>query len=379
MRRLLLVLQLALLALPAAAQAPATAGPAAPRDPTPFARLVARLSEGGGFFQSDNLVSNETSYLHALGAFRALRLKGGAYLGVGPEQSFSYIAELEPEVAFLIDIRRDNLLLHLLFKAMFERARNRMEYLCLLFGRPLPPDLALWTDLPLEDLLLWLDNTRADTVLHDRSHAELMERVTRYGVSLDPEDRATLRRFHDEFAAYGLDLRYANRGGRPRLNYPTIRQLYLERDLDGTEGSYLATEDRWRIVRDLHRREGIVPVVGDLSGPKAVKAIAAYLRERGVQVSAFYLSNVESYLFRQGAFPAFVDNVRALPASATSVLIRSFFGRGFQLPSYVPGHFSTQLVQTFPRFLSLAAAPDLVDYWVLVSDTANVRAAAARP
>src|SRR5262245_8024935 len=93
------------------------AEPAQARQSTEFAHLVARLSEPGGYFDSDNLVSNETSYLHVLPALRTLDLHGGAYVGVGPEQNFSYIAELKPAIAILIDIRRDNMLLHLLFKA----------------------------------------------------------------------------------------------------------------------------------------------------------------------------------------------------------------------------------------------------------------------
>ncbi len=106
------------------------------QQPTAFSRLIERLSEGPGFFQSDNLVSNETSYLHPLPVFRSLGLKGGAYIGVGPEQSFSYLAELEPDLAILIDIRRDNLLLHLLFKAMFGTAP------CLVNSRNNSPRLA---------------------------------------------------------------------------------------------------------------------------------------------------------------------------------------------------------------------------------------------
>ena len=46
-----------------------------------------------------------------------------------------------PTIAFIIDIRRDNLLLHLLFKALFSAARNRVEYLGLLTGRALPERL----------------------------------------------------------------------------------------------------------------------------------------------------------------------------------------------------------------------------------------------
>jgi hypothetical protein len=56
-------------------------------------------------------------------------IRGGAYLGVGPDQNFSYIADIRPAVAFIVDIRRDNLLLHLLFKALFADAGTRVEYL----------------------------------------------------------------------------------------------------------------------------------------------------------------------------------------------------------------------------------------------------------
>ena len=115
-----------------------TSSSAPPRQATDFSRLVVRLSEGGGFFDSDNLVSNETSYLHVIPAFKAVGVKGGAYIGVGPEQNFSYLAEIRPQLALQIDIRRDNMLLHLLFKAMFETSANRMEYLCQLYGRPMP-------------------------------------------------------------------------------------------------------------------------------------------------------------------------------------------------------------------------------------------------
>ena len=102
------------------------------RPDTTFAETIAAISEPGGFFFSDNLVSNETSYLHIIGKLDELQLRGGAYLGVGPEQNFSYIARLHPTVAFIVDMRRDNQLLHLLFKAVFERADTRLEYLCLL-------------------------------------------------------------------------------------------------------------------------------------------------------------------------------------------------------------------------------------------------------
>src|SRR5215470_5012118 len=72
-----------------------------------FAQLVNRLSERAGYFGSDNLVSNELSYQHVLGRLDKMDVTGGVYLGVGPDQNFTYIAQVKPRVVFLVDIRRD--------------------------------------------------------------------------------------------------------------------------------------------------------------------------------------------------------------------------------------------------------------------------------
>jgi hypothetical protein len=357
----------------------ALAGPASARQATEFGRLVARLSEPGGYFDSDNLVSNETSYLHVLPALRMLDLHGGAYVGVGPEQNFSYLAELKPALAILIDIRRDNLLLHLLFKAMFEVSRNRMEFLCLLYGRPNPPVLVRWTDQPLEDILTYLDITPGDSALHSRNHAELMDRVTKFGVPMSDSDRVTLRRFHDEFFAQGLEITFTSRGRPSRPGYPTERSLYLGTDLDGHPGSYLSTEERFRTVRELQRRDKVIPVVGDLAGATAMKAIGAYLKEVALPVTALYVSNVEMYLFRQGSFPKFAENVRGLPSTPASVLIRSYFGRGMlwngggpvgnsPMPQVQPGQLSAQQLQSFPVFLQLTERADSLSYPELLTN-----------
>src|SRR5436853_1013764 len=83
--------------------------PIAPaKDHKEFAALSSRLSEPGGFFDSDNLISNETSYLHVFGKLTEMKVKGGAYVGVGPDQNFTYIAKIRPTRAIIIDIRRDN-------------------------------------------------------------------------------------------------------------------------------------------------------------------------------------------------------------------------------------------------------------------------------
>jgi hypothetical protein len=331
-----------------------------------FARLVTRLSEPGGYFDSDNLVSNEASYLHVLPSLRALGVRGGVYLGVGPEQNFSYIAAVQPEWAIMVDIRRDNLLLHLLFRAIFETSRNRIEYLCQLFGRRPPAQSGSWTGRPLVELLFYLDTAGLDTALHERTHESLVSRIARYGIPLSPEDRRTLQRFHGEFAFAGLNLTFSSRGGLARRTYPNLRRLYQETDALGESGSYLSSETRWRVVRDLQRRGRIVPVTGDLAGRQALPAIAAWLRQERRMVTAFYVSNVEMYLFRFGTFSRFAENLAALPAAPNAVVIRSIFDR-FAAPR-TADYFSAQSLQSFARLLELAGYRPGLGYWDLVSD-----------
>ncbi len=103
-----------------------------------FAALAARFSDAGGYFDTDNLISNEPSLLHPLNALDSLNVRGGVYLGVGPDQNFNYIAQVVPRVAFIADIRRDNMLLLLLFKALFHAASDRQEFLALWLGKPVP-------------------------------------------------------------------------------------------------------------------------------------------------------------------------------------------------------------------------------------------------
>ena len=103
-----------------------------------LAPLSAQLSEPGGYFDTDNLISNETAYLQVADQLADSAPTGGVYVGVGPDQNFSYIARVRPRYAFILDIRRQNMLQHLLFAALFARADDPYQYLCLLFSRACP-------------------------------------------------------------------------------------------------------------------------------------------------------------------------------------------------------------------------------------------------
>ena len=102
-------------------------------------------------------------------------------------------------------------------------------------------------------------------------------------------------------------------------------------DSSGVGRTYLASDDAFAYVKGLEARNLVVPVVGDFAGPEALRAIGDYLREHGAVVGAFYVSNVEMYLERNGTWATFCANAASLPIDAGSVFIRpggrsSWFG-----------------------------------------------------
>ena len=103
-----------------------------------FWSLVTESSEPDGFFRSDNLVSNERTYQEVIPELKKRALANGVYLGVGPDQNFTYIASLKPRMAFIVDIRRGNLLQHLFYKALVEMSSDRADFLTRLFSRESP-------------------------------------------------------------------------------------------------------------------------------------------------------------------------------------------------------------------------------------------------
>jgi len=314
-----------------------------------FAARIAQLSEPGGFFDTDNLISNEKSYLQVVPALQQAGIAGGAYIGVGPDQNFSYIARIRPAIAFIVDVRRDNLLLHLLFKALFAESGTRIEYLSLLFGRAPPPHGADWKGAAAPQLAAYIDaHPPAGASALD---ARIDARVATFGVPLSSADRATIHRFHHRFIDAGLRLKFESSGRSPRSYYPTYGELLLETDRQGHLWNYLAAEDDFTFVRGLEQRDLVIPVVGNLSGPTALAAIARLMRERGVRLSAFYTSNVEFYLFGDGTFPRFVENLARLPRADHSVVIRSVFG-GFTPIDAAPGYYSASLVQPIDDLVS---------------------------
>lgn len=297
-----------------------------------FWRLVSDISEPNGFFRSDNFLSNEVEYQWVIPTLTSTIGTGGVYLGVGPEQNFTYIVALRPKLAFIVDIRRGNLHEHLLYKAFIEMSADRAEFLSRLFARKRSVDLPPSADI--EQLMAAYQHQAASPELFNRNLRAARDwLVTHHSFALSDEDLRGLEYVYKAFYDGGPDLNYSfpNGGSFRGGNFPTYADLMTETDGRGGNRSYLASEDQFRTLSELEKNNAIVPVVGNFAGPKALRAVGAYLRQHNAKVSAFYTSNVEMYLFQQGDdWKKFYGNVATLPVTRKSTFIRSVSNRGLR-------------------------------------------------
>ena len=295
-----------------------------------FWKLVLESSEPDGFFQSDNLVSNELTLQHIIPELVKARSPGGVYLGVGPDQNFTYIAAMRPRAAFIVDIRRGAMLQHLMYKALFELAEDRAGFLSLLFSRPQPAGIV--ADAAPIQLLEAFYPVASDSTLYWRTLRTIKDLLTQqHGFALSADDFAGIEFVFTSFYLGGPDITYNYGGGFGRgRGMPSFADLMVATDAEGVNRGFLSSEQQYGVVRQLQLRNLIVPIVGDFAGPKAVRAVGEYLRDRGAVVSAIYTSNVEQYLFRDPhKWRQYYENVATLPVDSTSTFVRAVFNFGY--------------------------------------------------
>ncbi|HJU72770.1 MAG TPA: hypothetical protein VJ717_03420 [Gemmatimonadaceae bacterium] len=297
-----------------------------------FWALVSESSEPDGYFRSDNLVSNEVTFQHVIPELLALLPPDGVYLGVGPDQNFTYIAALRPRIAFIIDIRRGAMLQHLMYKALIELSRDRADFLATLFSRPRPSGVDSTTSV--NALMAAFDSVPPDSAMFARNFQILIEHLTAtHRFSLTPDDIAGIEYVHGAFFVDGPALTYSfgrgNSGWRFGRAMPSYAELMVETDAEGIQRGYLASEMNFAVLKQMHMRNLIVPIIGDFAGEKAVRAVGSFLKRNGATVSAIYTSNVEQYLFQSpDAWRRYYDNVATLPLTDRSTFLRAVFNYG---------------------------------------------------
>lgn len=323
-----------------------------------FWQLIADFSEPNGAFRSDNLLSNEVRMQTVIPDLLQSAKTGRVYMGVGPEQNFTYITALRPKMVFIVDVRRGNLDLHLMYKALFELSADRVEFVSRLFSRPKPDGLDAKSSVA--QIFAAVERLESKQELYDANLRAITDLyAVKHGHPLSPDDREGLEYVYRAFFDFGPAIQYSSTsryssggmfGGR---NQPTYADLMIATDADGESRSYLASEEHFEFMKDLESRNLLVPVVGNFGGPRAIRQIGAYLKQKSATVSAFYLSNVEQYLRQDGLWNIFCANVATLPLDETSTFIRSVRGGqmgarfGFGLNSQL-GRMATEVQNCTP-------------------------------
>src|SRR5687768_4838898 len=341
-----------------------------------FWRMVSDYSEPGGFFRSDNFVSNEITFQWVLPELAKTTKTGGVYMGVGPDQNFTYIVAMQPKIAFIVDIRRQNMLHHLLYKALIEMSPDRADFLSRLFSRPRPQGL----DPAAGAAALFQAYATAapDSGLFSRNAAAVKEHlVGKHKFGLTTDDLRTIEYVYTAFFAAGPDLTYSftmpGRGSSMMFygrRMPTYAELQMESDGDGVQRGYLATEANYRVLRDLERNNLIIPLVGDFAGDKALRSVGKFVRENGATITAFYTSNVEQYLFQSDDWRRFFSNVATLPVDTSSTFIRAVFNFN-TMPSTTgtPGPRSRTMLAPIAEQVRAFADGRLQTYWDVIQSS----------
>jgi hypothetical protein len=297
-----------------------------------FWKLSSESSEPDGTFRSDNLLSNESYFQFVIPRLNETTKQGRVYMGVGPEQNFTYIAAMKPKMVFIVDIRRGNLDLQLMYKALFEMSKNRAEFASRLFARKQPEGIGANSSVE-EIFNAILKVPASDDVFTENLAAIKDHLMKKHGFPLSDVDQTELEWVYGNFSRFGPRINYGSSGRGGFGNGVNYADLMAAADADGVSRSYLANEENFNVLKSLETRNLIVPVVGNFAGPKAIRAVGRYIKDKEGIVSAFYLSNVEMYLEMDGIWDNFCRNVATLPLDNTSTFIRSVRGGAFGLGS----------------------------------------------
>jgi hypothetical protein len=333
-----------------------------------FWRMITEFSEPGGYFRSDNFVSNETTFQYVIPELKKTTPKAGVYVGVGPDQNFTYLVAMQPKIAFIVDIRRQNMLQHLMYKALLETSADRAEFLSRLFSRTRPAGLDSTSTA--EVLLERFGNAAMDSLAYLKNLKAIKDQLTvRHKFALSADDLKSIEYVYSAFYRGGPELTYsfANppRGSFGGRRMPTYAELMIENDGHGQNRSYMASEENYRTLAELEKNNLVVPLVGNFAGDQALRLVGKYVRERGATVTAFYTSNVEQYLFQQDDdWKKFFTNVAALPVDSSSVFIRAVFNNmGFRDPGTPMAPRSETLLCPIGGLIAAFNAGKIQSYW----------------
>jgi hypothetical protein len=222
--------------------------------------------------------------------------------------------------------------MHLMYKALFELTTNRADFFALQFNKKRPTGLT--AESSAADLVNAFWNVQTSSEAEYKSNLKrIQDHLTQtHKLPLDGNDLQGIEYVYWSFYWYGPAITYNSstsqngRGGGG--NMASYGDLVMATDGANVSRGFLANEANFNVLKSLHEKNMLVPVVGNFAGPKALRAVGKYIRDHGATVAAMYLSNVEQYLRQDGIWGSFCANVASMPLDDKSTFIRSSQGGG---------------------------------------------------
>lgn len=313
-------------------------------------------------YQLDCFVTNELAYNDVLVECLPTGTTG-AYVGVGPCQNLTYIGALRPRLAFVVDARIDNLLEHLMFKLLFERAETPAEYLGLLLSRDLGSSHAVGSE-P-EAVVAAVEKCPVSPELFRTNLAWLRTEMSDRWPLTDLH-RNRIDRLYGEFFRRQLDITNVDAETTENLDeIANLRDVISARTSHGINLHFLTDAERYAVVRQLQRDDRVIPLLGNLGSGETTDRINELLRAYGESISTFYVSNIEEHVLQRyriegdritarpnpeglltgeagAAYDTMIGHWARLDTDTDALLIRFFF----------PGTYRGRSVGMFPHIES---------------------------
>lgn len=260
-------------------------------------RIALRESVPASNYTMDCFITSEIAYNDAIAKCRPGSEEAGtrAYVGVGPCQNLTYVGALRPRLAIICDSRLDNLIEHLMFKLLIERAGDPLDYLLLLFSRRQEDRPGTAVPSGPEELLAAFDRGVPDEAAHrDTLEWLLSEAKRRWAFSGWHLDR--LAYVYGQFFARQLAITAVNKECADALGSPTLRDVILARNSYGRNFHFLTDPDRFAYVRRMQMEDRVIPVFGNFDSPASIELVNRLLAQFDERADTVYLSNIEDHV-----------------------------------------------------------------------------------
>ena len=223
---------------------------------------------------------------------------GGAYVGIGADQNYNFIAWARSSLVWLMDY-----------------------------------DMVIY----------WLHKMHRGLILHSPTNKDYMDlwskKNARKAISI-------LRKVYKNDKERKMIVRVYRRYRRRLERYFKKEFFHKKKEM---RQHWLATPRHYAHIRWLYKNDRIRPMPGDLLKFNSLRGAATAAKKLGVVVRAVYLSNAEEYWHYP---PHFRESFKIMPFDAKTVIIRTLSSRRWMTKQYSYFHYNLQHGLQFKRAIN---------------------------